>query len=448
MNLDWTYPALSTAPVDDPRLRVEFADLELARRYLAEALPAEDAPLAVTIFNVWWIPGKSFEVIYEVKLDGARTSIVTLKFFPRADLKPAFEAAAAQARAPGDVCLLEAWGAVLFRFPYDARLSALPRSLDLARVSAALPEAYRARGAKDWSLLSYLPRDRASLRYRFGEDMTDLAGKLHGSAEATHEAMRRLWVSEARGFRMPEPVAFDAETGMRWEAFLPGSRFDLEADERLIERQLAYTLSDLARLHAVPLAGLPTNGREAALNRIVRKVTRRIDGALPGLSPAIARFMIKLEREAERVPRSGYVTMHGDFHTANVIFDGERPGFIDLDNLAYGEAAYDLALFASRLLLAEVVSGRRSDGLSRLIEDLPRRYRDAGGEHVTDEAFAWYMAALLVGRQLKTCIRHWAPDLPQVSGRLLNLAETILEARRFTAEHHMVAHKAAQGAPT
>ncbi len=57
----------------------------------------------------------------------------------------------------------------------------------------------------------------------------------------------------------------------------------------------------------------------------------------------------------------------------------------------------------------------------------------AGGAPVADALFGWYMAALLVGRQLKTCIRHVAPGLPQIADHLFEAAETILEDGRFRA---------------
>lgn len=435
MNLDWTYPRTMTAPSLDPRLREDFADLARAGSHIARVLPLDEEPFDLSIFNVWWIPEKSFEVIYEMTRASGRREIVTLKFVPEGEARSVCEATRARVLDPASVHILANWSAVLVRFPNDEAMRVLPRALDLDDVARTI-----ARGSGEgaeitaWSLLSYLPRDRASICYALGAGSQKAAGKLHSTARATHAAMQALWHVPARAFRIPEPVAFDPDLGMRWERFISGQRIDLAGDRNQIDRQLQRTLADLAALHAVvSLDGLPTNGRAEVLARIERKVMRRIERALPHAAGRAGRLMALLSRGAEALPSEPHVTMHGDFHTGNVLFDGDEPGFIDLDNLAFGEAAYDLALFASRLLLTEIVTGARLEGLGGLIEDLPRRYRAAGGAPVADALFAWYMAALLVGRQLKTCIRHVAPGLPQIADHLFEAAETILEDGRFRA---------------
>ncbi len=435
MNLDWTYPTLAAPLGADPWFRRDFADLSAARRHICSALPAGEEPHSVSIFNVWWIPGKSFEVIYELHHEDGRQGYVTVAFMPEGELQAALERTRSSVPDPAAVSGIRDWSALLLPFPNDAGLSTLPSMLDFDGLSKTL----RARfgpltDITSWSLLSYLPRERASICYRLDHEGEHVAGKIHKTAADTHRAMTSLWQSRDRTFRMPEPVAFDADLGMRWERFLAGSRIDLAAEAGLLARQIDRTLRDLASLHRLPLGHLPTQGRSTVLNRIVRKVTRRVVAALPEEALPVSRFMAALSREAERLPPEPHVTMHGDFHTGNVLFDGDAPGFIDLDSLAYGEAAYDLALFASRLLLTDMVMGQPARGLAEMIEDLPRRYRDAGGAQVSDAVFSWYMAALLVGRQLKTSIRHVAPDLPRTARLLIGAAEAILDAQRFRAQ--------------
>ena len=60
-------------------------------------------------------------------------------------------------------------------------------------------------------------------------------------------------------------------------------------------------------------------------------------------------------------------------------------------------------------------------------------YAAAGGQEIPDPVFAWYMAALLVGRQIKTCIRHCAPALGELALICLTYARETLERGRFEA---------------
>jgi len=49
------------------------------------------------------------------------------------------------------------------------------------------------------------------------------------------------------------------------------------------------------------------------------------------------------ERLKEETPYYGYC--HGDMHSGNVIFDGERPQIFDFDCMGYGYRAYDICIF-------------------------------------------------------------------------------------------------------
>jgi hypothetical protein len=52
---------------------------------------------------------------------------------------------------------------------------------------------------------------------------------------------------------------------------------------------------------------------------------------------------------------------------------------------------------------------------------------------MSDGDFAWYMAAHLLGRQLRTCIRHWVPGVALLAPTLLDWAATTVARGRFDA---------------
>lgn len=128
------------------------------------------------------------------------------------------------------------------------------------------------------------------------------------------------------------------------------------------------------------------------------------------------------------------VTLHGDFHIANFLLDEDRLVFIDLDDLAIGNPCFDLALFASRLLLRNLHHEDRLAETLRITAKLPELYSELSGRTVRPETFAWYMTALLVGRQIKICIREDVPDKDKMIKQLLNWAQDCLDNARFNGE--------------
>lgn len=426
MNLDWQYPATASQWISDPYWRTDFAALEDVRLRFAQARPDEAPAQSVELFNVWWMPQKSFIVVYKLHLCNGKECIETVRFLANGESKTAYSEARAAALDTSAITHLQDWSAISWRFPEDAGLPTLPALIDLQRTCRALdlsPE----KAPASWSLLSYLPAERAAMRISAGGGV--FAGKIQAGTARTHAAMEALWRAPSRHFVMAEPIAFDDSTGARWERFLPGKRFELEGTSSGYETPILRMIGTLAQLHALQVPGLPVNDAGKVMDRIVRKVSKRIAIALPDLAPQAERTISRLSKKVARLPRGRAVTMHGDFHTANVIFDGEEPGLIDLDNLALGDPEYDLALFATRVLLSAVAGGRDPAASLELTAQLPLYYREASGRRIDDGVFTWYLAALLVGRQVKTCIRHAVPNLEQVSQQLLSLADAALEAR-------------------
>jgi Ser/Thr protein kinase RdoA (MazF antagonist) len=151
----------------------------------------------------------------------------------------------------------------------------------------------------------------------------------------------------------------------------------------------------------------------------------------PALAEAEA-LVAELERAHGALPPEDAAGLiHGDFHIANLLAEGEHVVFLDLDSAGRGEAARDLAHFAGRLLLMALVRRESPGDAARAARELVAAYREAGGRPVADRDFAWYMSALLLGAQARTCIRHFAPGLHRLVPALLSMARRILAEGRF-----------------
>jgi aminoglycoside phosphotransferase (APT) family kinase protein len=178
---------------------------------------------------------------------------------------------------------------------------------------------------------------------------------------------------------------------------------------------------------------MPVQDRARLLGRIQRKVLPRVRGALPAMAGECEAFAVELGRIATTLPSATAVTVHGDLHTGNILLDGSGLVLIDLDSLASGEPAFDLAMIGTRLMLLAMLGDGGLRETASAVADLPRYYADAGGDQVAPGVFAWYVAALLVGRQIKTGINNLSPGLDDLARRLLDRAGAVLAAGKVDA---------------
>jgi Phosphotransferase enzyme family len=343
-----------------------FAD----RDAVAKLLGVDSA--LVGIENVWFIPTRSLTVVYS-----AAEQQFVVSYGDTVTVRPMID---------------------------DPNLANLPLLLDRKRAGERL-------GAEvDIEILSYLPGERCAVRYT--GDGADLIARIAGDEDmpTVDQRQRALFDDPDRRFIMAEPLGVDA-AGIRLERAVTGVRAEALIPDVTPSNLLGALHKAIPNLHRASATGLATNGSSEVLQRMTSKTVPRVAAALPHLAARLRAVCAKLE--ATRPTGGAHVTIHGDLHTANVLFDKSlRPAFIDLDNLAVGDAEFDLALFASRLRLNATLTGTPCLIPPHYIGDDPERFR-------------WYLAATLVGRQMKTCVRHLAPNVAELCETLLTEAEAL-----------------------
>lgn len=438
MNLDWDAGGADTETVVSDTLFPQLPELRDRDIALARLAPlAHGAARGLELLNLWYIPGKSLRAVYRLDGEGGAGDgqVWLLRFFPEGASAPASREAAARAADPDRVRHVAAWDAVAWCFPEDPGLPRLPALVDGAALEKrfAAVTGHGSAAPLSWRLLSYLPGERCTLRIESGAEAAVVA-KLSDpeTAAAGHRLALRLWGLPGRRFSLPRPLALEAEEGVRWEAFSPGRRIEQEFSGRDLAGLARRVAPALAALHAAPGEGLPDRGRAQLLARLRSKVLPRIAGAVaPALVEAevLAAELERLERTLPRDSSTGLI--HGDFHVANLLADGEGIVFLDLDSAGRGEAARDLAHFAGRLLLMALVRREQLGDAAAAAGELVAAYATARGRPVSDPVFAWYMAALLLAAQARTCIRHCAPGLHRLVPALLSIARRTLAQGRF-----------------
>lgn len=237
---------------------------------------------------------------------------------------------------PADLVHPETGPLVVHRFPDDTGLPALPSVL------AALT---------DLHVVRYRPGRRCTARGttdegdRFVKVLRDPAPELQHDAEA-------LWESGQRGelgFRVAEPVGWDASAGALWQGVVPGvdasaSVFGPDGAELCV--RIGAALGELARSTVVPAQLAPSSDQRARTDRALRRVVERV----PGLAARAAAVGAVIEQRHEQLRPRELVPAHGSAHTHQwLVADDGALGLIDFDRFALGEPELDIATFAAEL---------------------------------------------------------------------------------------------------
>lgn len=319
---------------------------------------------------------------------------------------------------------------------WDGTLRAVRRDLPRDAGLPALAEEVQAAGLLPADLgdrlLAYVPGRRAVLR------LDDLILKV-GEPTSTlrnHRRQHALWNASGREFAMSKPRLVDPRRGVRSEELSTGVPLLRALTGRPVQELAAELAEHIAAFHRLPPPPVPLadHGASATLRRWRNKTVRTIGRALPDLAPKAAAIVTRL---ADRRPEPiAPLLLHGDFHAANVLVGPAGPVLLDLDELGLGAPELDIAVMTGRLLLVATAQPEAPGAASvvRLAAALAGAYDTCADRPLRPEAFAWHLAGTLVGRQVKTSIRHLAPDLHQLADRLLDLADAALDMPPVTAQ--------------
>ena len=448
MNVEWQRKSASciTSPTE-PRSGSEInsehwaeqalrrvAQSEKFARDLRYALSDKELTDVFKILNIFHVPGRSLKVLGCFYQDNRQAAIVLTKFYSHADYFTEAEQAKAVAKNPGNIGLLPDYSAIVYLFPEDPGLLGLANMLDLKKVNKILGKPAHAFTEASWKMMSYREGKRCTLRYQFAGDTEAYIGKMQNSIETvkSHDRLIWLWQHPDRRFNMPRPIAYDPDLGARWETFCPGISMEDALGRNKLEPLVSLITQQLINLHGFAIPGLPAVTADKILTRIERKILRWMYFMVPESALRAEAIYETLQQTIGWTENCPDVTLHGDFHIANFLLEDDNLVFIDLDDLSTGNPSIDLALFASRLLLRNLHHGDRLAETAQIISTLPELYSDLSGRPIRPETFAWFMAALLIGRQIKICMREDVPEMNKMIDQLLDWAQECLNKSRFT----------------
>lgn len=443
MDLPWNHERWLRQPAHAPHfepMRAWF-DLERVARVLAPMCPASDPLQRVSLAAVCYRPPQRLRLLYALHAASGLRRHATV------DVRGEGSEPAAPASAHR-VGLDSSSAALAWLLPDD------PADLPLATLMApGFSERHLGRGVQAGSgaLLSYVPSIRFALRWTLaGHQASAVVLQHHPDAAAAHARLQRLWSHRGRAFAMPRPLACHPGQSVRWESFVAGESFPAATQRVGWPALVEGTMAALAELHGSGcaqagshVAAAPLHTRAMVLDRLGGKVIRRIQAALPARGDAVAARVEGLLRW--QAPGTfTQATLHGRLGTGKLlrVGDGEI-ALLGLAGMVRGEAVLDLARWATELVLHSLLGQLDPRTAWATAASLPAAYRRAlhkrSGEHADEilalpagafeEAYAWYVAALLLSLQLETCVRHAAPAMDGLCVELLRLAGGVLADR-------------------
>lgn len=257
----------------------------------------------------------------------------------------------------------------------------------------------------------------------------------------THAVMQALYDSPAQAsgrLRTPQPVQWQAGAGLQWQLAVPGLAL-LDVDSLVGPAASARVGEQLAALHAT---SVPVS--RSALVETLREQPRQVAAVLgrvePAWKPLLARLVGRLEAGALALEREPAVTLHGDLHPRNILVDGQRQSFIDLDSVRRGPAVIELGAWVADALYRAMLDGVTQRQAAPSWRAFLAGYAHGAGCAADESLLAWSTAHNLLCQRAYRCVANLKPGRYALVPALLAQADAIMHAGTLAAADSDAVH--------
>jgi Ser/Thr protein kinase RdoA (MazF antagonist) len=269
----------------------------------------------------------------------------------------------------------------------DPALPQLELALDAEQMAALLEHYYGEDvDVRDIEVVRHKPGRRCTVRYELelgrGRHSEGVYAKFFASGRAgrVYRSLAALAAATARSpsVEVPKPVGHNGALRAVLQREVAGT----PARDALIrgDRALAERLAEaLHALHSCAAELEPHHSLGDELRPLAERV-QRLSVAAPALAPLARTCLALAQSAARRSRRWRRRPLHRDLYHDQVLVDGERLAFIDLDDAAMGEPAVDVANFLAHLRLLTLEEPASAPVLGVVARAFLRRYRELDRE--------------------------------------------------------------------
>ncbi len=306
--------------------------------------------------SIWYRPGKSCSVVYRGLTPEQRTPFIAVGHVDNTKSPSSMS----RHPFPSQTHRTET-GMWLWTLPFDPALPSLkwlystaPASV-YGRTPADQPKLPGSR-----QLLHYVPLRRCTMF------LTQLGGDLGANHERvvakldrgsdpvqTRDVLSQLWQYCQSGvirYRVVKPLSplLTSSHQVLWQEWCSGQSFTETANQLGVTEAAQLVAEGLADFHQTPIRRLPRRHASAEQAKLATR------------SQALAEFQpdlrVQLDNLTSRLKTSEIFSdpviltpIHGDFNDGQILFQQNRPVFLDLDGCALGDPHYDLGHFVAGL---------------------------------------------------------------------------------------------------
>jgi aminoglycoside phosphotransferase (APT) family kinase protein len=357
---------------------------------------------------------------YAVAMSDSSSEQLYVKGFP--------DAALAEAAAKQDprATWLRDEDLVVWRFPDDPLLPALPTLVDPRTVAEALSPPVRevigADARPQTTVVRYQPEASATLRLEEEAGAAVFAKHLaYGDVAGLDARHRALWshAEESEHLRVAEPLAVDEDRSVLWARGVPGAPLTSAVPPSRLPEVAGSVGALLAELHESPV-DVPQRLTVDELLVEVRKKADKLSRAHPPVQRLLSDIVAAAESRRDQVTSQRERPLHGDFHLDQLVASPHGPVLVDLDSMVTGAPEVDLAEFLVDLALR----GLPESVVHRVARALLASYVDVSGTDLDPALLAICADAEFVNRCYRT-LRHHAPGWQLALERELSRHEAV-----------------------
>jgi len=431
-------------------------DARAMRRVFEQTLLADSVSAELTacdIERVKYRPGRNCVIGYKLEwrepATGARhEQRLCAGIYAPGEAHARYDKASSEAHTASaglaPVSLIAPLDMVVWAFPNERKLSALPVMTDPARLrEELLPAVVRAHWGQDWKIADvshtvscYFPEHSCTigavltLVHASGAPrrLWSVLGKTRydDAGARTFRCMAGLWQGDDRDdVSYARPLGYQPEHRLLWQERVPGVTLDSLLDgSRLDTALLARVARAVAALHRTQL----TTERRVVTGDILERLKSAealVARAQPQCAAVLAQATVQLLQQAPSLDTHASATLHGDLHSNNILVDGARVYLVDLDEVSNGPPLSELGSFLAELIYRACLSGTSLDALTPALTNIVQAYRQAVPWSVTGEEVGWYTAAALLNERAFRCVTSLKPGRMEILGQLVDIAARV-----------------------
>lgn len=271
-------------------------------------------------------------------------------------------------------------------FPADRRLPFLVKAADAKVMKPILEEHIdpvdgRTLSAVAASAIQYKPERKCLIRYQLDwhdaqEPAKCVYGKVYRKVNRVYPGLQKIYRAwHNPRFRIPKPLGMVPDLSLELIGHVPGTHLSLMCREKTFPETCRQIGHGLCEFHEFPVRLNETRDLSVELLEM-KSWSENFVMSLPKLGERIRKSISMLEMRLLGQERAQPRLVHGDFHVANILVEGERLSLLDFENCFMGNPAIDVGSFYAQLKLLSLKVFRKHAALDASIHAFLEAYMD------------------------------------------------------------------------